>query len=213
MSRFSAVDLTQMPFPETVRAPNFETELASLKADFIQRMPEAAEVLNLESEPLTMAFELFAEKLVSLLSLINDDTRKNTLPHAFGTSLDNFAANTGVVRAVVQDADPNANPPVLEILEDDDRLRRRVQLSLEGFTTCGTVGSYIFWALAASSDVKNISVKRLEQGDVQITVLSEQDQGAASADLLQAVEAEITPRRPLTDNPIFQSAVIQAYVI
>ena len=80
------------------------------------------------------------------------------LAYAQGSDLDQIGANFGVERLVMVPADPEAIPPVDAVMEADDDFRRRIQLSFEGFSTAGTVGSYIFHALGADGDVLDVSV-------------------------------------------------------
>ena len=48
----NAPDLTQLPPPEVVETLDFETILQVHRADLLARYPEAAAVIDLESEPL-----------------------------------------------------------------------------------------------------------------------------------------------------------------
>ena len=47
----NAPDLTQLPPPEVVETLDFETILQVHRADLLARYPEAAAVIDLESEP------------------------------------------------------------------------------------------------------------------------------------------------------------------
>ncbi len=127
--------------------------------------------------------------------------------------LEHLAAFYGVERQVVQAADATANPPIPLILEDDERLRARAQLAPESFTTAGSEGSYRFWALAASSEVKDVAVQEGDPGDVILTILSTDGSGISGQPLLDLVFDEVYPRRPLTDRVTVQSATILEYQV
>jgi phage-related baseplate assembly protein len=135
------------------------------------------------------------------------------LAFARDAQLDHLAAFYGVTRQIVQEGDDTAVPPVPELLEDDARFRSRVQLALEGFTTAGPRGSYVFWGLSASPLVKDIGVESPTPGQVRITVLSTEGDGTPVAAVLTAVETQLNDEdvRPLTDQVVVQAATIIVY--
>ena len=213
MNAFTAINLARLPAPEIIDRKDFETILAEVKAWLVARDPGLEPILGLESEPITKVLEAWAYRELLLRAEIDDAGRGNMLAFAAGAQLDQLAAFYGVERAVLQDADPAAIPPVPAVLEDDVRFRSRVQLALEGFTTAGPRGSYVFWGLSASPQVKDISVDSPVPGQVLVTVLSQSGDGSADAALLQVVSAKLTDEdiRPLTDHVIVQGATIVAY--
>lgn len=213
MTAFSAINLAELPPPEVIARLDFETIFAALKADLIARDPDLAPVLDLESEPATKVLQVWAYRELLLRAEFDDAGRGNMLAFASGADLEQLAAFYGVTRAVVQVADPSATPPVPEILEDDERLRRRTQLALEGFTTAGPRGSYHFWGLGASPLVKDIGVLSPVAGQVEVTVLSTEGTGVADAALQATVFAALNDDdvRPLTDQLVVQSATITTY--
>jgi phage-related baseplate assembly protein len=125
------------------------------------------------------------------------------------------AVNVGVVRLVISPGDALAVPPVAPTLESDADLRRRAQLALEGFSTAGPEGAYVFHALSAAADVLDVSATSPSPGDVLVTVLSRTGSGAAPAPLLATVAAALNADdlRPLCDNVVVQSAAIVSYAI
>ncbi|WP_456390236.1 baseplate assembly protein [Profundibacter sp.] len=213
MSAFAAINLDKLPAPELVEELDAEVILAEMKADLIARAPELAGALELESSLTIKMLQMCAYRELLLRQRINDALRGNMLAYATGSDLDNLGAFFGVARGVLQEADPLATPATAAILEDDNRLRSRIQLSLEGFTTCGTIGAYQFWGLSASPLIKDVSVAELAPGQVQLTVLSRENDGVAPPALLDAVDAETQARRPLTDQVLVQSAAIQNYTV
>lgn len=194
------IDLSQLPAPNVVQPLDFEAELQRLKDLVLAQLPDLAEVLALESEPITKVLELIAYEHVSMQSRINDAARACMLAYALGADLDHMAANLGVQRL------PD---------EPDADLRRRAQLAVEGFTVAGSYGSYRFHALGAHADVRDASVDSPAPGEVRITVLSRNGDGAAPAALLDAVHAALSADdvRPLTDTVYVQSAHIVPYEV
>lgn len=209
------VDLSLLPPPSAVEVPDFEIELAATKEELIARYPAAADVLSIEGEPLVKIAELIALSKVIVVGWINDATRANMLATSWGSNLDNLAALLGVQRLIVSPANPEAIPPVAALMEGDASLRSRTQLALEGFSTAGPTGAYLFHALSASGEVLDASVTSPSPGDVVVTVLSRIGNGAPSEALVATVAAAINDQRvrPLCDNAITQGANITPYVV
>lgn len=220
---FSAINLTRLPAPQIIEQPDFEAIFAARKARLIelaQAVGDAAYVagltaaLELESEPLVQLLQEDSYREMLLRAAVQDAGKGNLLAYASGTMLDHLAAFYGVSRQVIQPADTNAVPPTPEVLEDDERLRARVQLAPEGFTTAGSRGAYKFWALSASPQVKDAAILQTAQpGQVRIVVHSTEGDGTPDAALLAAVDASTDPRRPLTDHVLIEAATIQNYTV
>jgi len=215
MSGYSAIDLSLLPVPDVVETLDFEVILAAMKADLAARAPELAAVLALESEPVVKLLEVAAYRELLLRARVNDAAEAVMLARAVGADLDNLAALFGVVRLVISPGNPSAIPPVPPTLESDADLRRRAQLALEGFSTAGPEGAYVFHALSAAADVLDASAVSPSPGDVLVTVLSRTGSGAAPAPLLATVAAALNADevRPLCDNVVVQSAAIVSYAI
>lgn len=215
MSRFSQIDLSKLPPPDVVEELDAETILDDLKADLVARLPEISQTIDLESEPLVKLLQVVAWRELTLRARINDATKSVMLALATGRDLDHLAALFGVSRLVVQAANPDAVPPVPELLEDDDTFRARVQLSLEGHTTAGTVGSYTYWAFSADGAVKDVTVSSPAPGEVLVTVLSKAGDGVPDTTVLNAVESRLNARdiRPLTDLVNVLPATILPYQV
>lgn len=215
MSVFSAINLADLPAPDVVETLDYESILADLKADLVMRHPGLAEALSLESEPVVKLLEVVAYREIMLRQRVNDAARANMLAFSVGADLENLGALFGVSRGVIQEANPSTIPPVPAIVEDDTRLRTRIQLALEGFSTAGPVGAYTFWGLSASPDVKDVAVISPAPGQVEITVLSRIGDGAPSGALIATVASALNADdvRPLTDQVIVKAASITAYSV
>lgn len=213
MSAFTAINLDKLPAPEVIERKDFETILLEIRAWLIAREPGLEPILGLESEPIAKVLEAWAYREMLLRAEFDDAGRGNMLAFATGAQLDHLAAFYGVTRQIEQERDESAFPPVPELLEDDARFRSRVHLALEGFTTAGPRGSYVFWGLSASPLVKDIGVESPTPGQVLITVLGTEGDGTPAAAVLTAVETQLNDEdvRPLTDQVVVQAAAIVAY--
>ncbi|WP_039017337.1 baseplate assembly protein [Halocynthiibacter namhaensis] len=213
MSRFSQVDLSKLPAPDIIKPAAYEVLLADMKLEAIQAMPELAPFLALESEPVSKLLRVCAWfRFLDRLEF-NDDARGCMLALATGPNLDGLAAFWGVERLIIQAGDDQVDPPIPEILEDDAALRARTQLSLEGHTSAGTIGAYIFHAISADGAVKDAAVSRPAPGEVEVAVLAHGGDGTPSAALLALVVDVLDETRPLCDLVTVKAASITLYSI
>ena len=200
------IDLSALPFPDVLETLDFEAELQACKDDLIKRDPELETVLSYESEPLVKLLETFSYRFLLKTSQINEKSKALMLAYAKGADLDHLAANRGVYRKTIIEADPNASPPVAAVMEADEDLRRRTQLQPESMSA-GSEGCYQFWGLSAHGHVKDIAVSTPDSGYVDIWVQSHIDEVAPQS-LLDLVDQTLIPstRRPFTDKVNIRSA-------
>lgn len=211
---FTAINLDRLPAPLIIEQPDFETIFAARKARLIELAPHLAPALELESEPLVKLLQEDSYRELILRAAVQDAGAGNLLAFASGAVLDHLAAFYGVKRLVIQEADASVSPPIEELLEDDARLRARVQLAPEGFTTAGSIGSYTFWALSASAEVKDVAIlQTANPGEVRVIALSTEGNGVPGAALLAQIAETLEPRRPLTDLVMVEAASIQEYTV
>lgn len=216
----SPIDLSRLPAPNVIESLDFEQILAERKAFLVSLWPdderaEIADRLELESDPLNKIAQESAYREVVLRQRINDSCHAVLLAFARGPDLDHLGALFEVERLVINPGNPNAFPPVPKVLEDDDRLRQRIQLALEGVSTAGPVGSYIFHALSASPLVKDVAVTSPSPGLVRVTVLSSEGSGVPTTGLLAIVAAALNHEdvRPLCDTVEVVAAQITPYTV
>jgi phage-related baseplate assembly protein len=157
VSRFAAIDLSKLPFPEVIETVDAEAIVVEMRADFMAAYP--AFTADLESETAVALLEEGAYRETILRARVNDGARAVMLPYATGADLDTLAASMATERAVVDPGDPDALPPVPETLEDDDRLRARAQLAWEGLSVAGPEGAYIYHALSADPRVRDVDAR------------------------------------------------------
>jgi phage-related baseplate assembly protein len=210
---FTTVDLSKLPPPDVVETLDFEAILAAMLADYQARDPAFTALV--ESDPAFKQLEAAAYRETVIRQRINDAAKALLLPYAAGADLDNIGANFNVERLLLDAGDDTAIPPVPATYEADDDFRRRIQLSFEGYTTAGSEGSYVFHALSADGDVKDVSATSPTPGQVCVYVLSRTGNGEASDELLATVSAALNADeiRPMTDNVSVFSADIVDYAV
>ncbi|RGE46126.1 baseplate assembly protein [Comamonas testosteroni] len=220
MSNAQIIDMSKLPAPAVVVMPEFETILATLKADMIAAMPLAyrdgtAQTLGLESEPLTIWLQLLAYQLVTERSARNDSAHAVMLAYSTGSDLDQLAAFFGVERLIIKPAEPLAVPPVAAVMEGDDEFRARIQMAPRGYSVAGPAGAYVFHARTADGQVLDAAATSPTPGTVVVSVLSRTGSGVPNQSLLNAVAAAVSAEdvRPLTDEVIVQAAGIVNYQI
>lgn len=233
MTRFLAPDLSALPPPPAVEALDYEATVAARKADLDARLraanlDESADLLALEAEPLTIAIQSDASFEINQRGRVNDAVRAVMASTARGLDLDHVCVtNYGVARLTLVEADPDADPPVLEVKEDDDTYLARALLSMEARSGAGPEGAYLSIALGASSDVLDAQIYSEDDGavyangdpviapEILIVVVSRIGDGTASSGLLEAVAAEASPedRRPIGDKVTVEPATILRYSV
>lgn len=215
MSTAQIIDMSKLPPPQVVEVLDFEAEFEALKADLIAAYPAAQDTLQLESEPLTKWLQRMAYQVVHHKARANESALAVMLPYATGTDLDNIGAWYDTPRLVITPADPDATPPVQQVLEEDEAFRERIHLAPHGFTVAGPEKAYVYHARKASGLVLDAWPHSPTPGRVVVSVLSRNGNGTAPPDLVAAVSAALSSEdtRPLTDEVIVQSALINEYTI
>ncbi len=195
---FAAIDLSRSPPPKVVEPLSYEAILAAMVADLVARDPAYSALL--ESDPAMKILEVAAARELLLRQRVNDAARSVMLAFAAGSDLEHLGALVGVAR---------------QAGESDDRLRRRIQLAPEAFTTAGSVGAYVFHALAADPRVRDVSVTSPGPGRVVVTILSSEADGLPSDDVIEAVRARLNGDdvRPLTDSVTVRRPTVAAFDI
>jgi phage-related baseplate assembly protein len=214
------IDLTQLPAPSVVEVLDFETILATRKAQLVNLLPEAERaavtaLLALESEPATKLLEENAYQETILRNRVNEAGKAVMLAFALDGDLDQLGANVNVARLVITPANPNALPPVAAVMEDNDAYRLRIQEAPDGLSVAGPKASYEFHARSADGQVKDASATSPAPASVTVTVLANNATGIASAELLATVARALNAEdvRPLGDRLTVQAAQVVDYQI
>lgn len=194
----SSIDLSQLPFPGVLETLDFETIFAERKAQMIAAYPDAADVLELESEPLTKLLQENAYRELLLRQRVNDAARSVLLAYSGGSDLDHLGALLDVARF------PG---------ETDDAYRLRIQQSPYRFSVAGPAQAYREHAVSAHASIKDVAVSSPEPGKVLVTVLDKT--GSAPLSVLSAVDSAVSAQtvRPITDMVIVESAIIVPYEV
>lgn len=140
MGAFTEIDLERLPSPEIIESLDFEVIYAGRLSNFTTILPEYSALV--ETDPAIVLLQDSSAQELVLRQRMNDVAKGLLLAKAVGSDLDHISVTYyGVERL--------AN-------ETDAELRSRTQLSLEARTTAGTRGSYIFHALSAAAEIKDI---------------------------------------------------------
>jgi phage-related baseplate assembly protein len=212
---YTPIDLSTLPAPDVVETLSFETILTEMLADLRTRDPSFTALL--ESDPAYKILEVAAYRELLIRQRVNDGARAVMLAYSTGADLEQIAGLFGVTRKLIDAGDANAIPPIPATYETDASLRYRTQLALEGLSTAGPIGSYVYHALTVEG-VKDVGVQGppdTDPGDVLVTILAQTGNGAADSNLRTAVLAVLNGEdvRPLTDQVTVQSATIQQYAV
>jgi phage-related baseplate assembly protein len=212
ISTYTAIDLSALPAPRVIESLSFETIFAAMLADLQAR--DSTFTALVESDPAYKILEVCAYRELLIRQRVNDGAKAVMLAYASGSDLDQLGGLMGVVRKTLVPADPAALPPVEAVMEADTDFRKRIQLSVEGLSTAGPVGAYIYHALKVTG-IKDVGVDTPSAGVVRVTVLADRASGVPTSGELAAVSEALNAEsiRPLTDTVNVQAADILTYTV
>ncbi|MCS4503909.1 baseplate J/gp47 family protein [Arhodomonas aquaeolei] len=209
----SVIDLSKLPAPAVIEEVSFGGILQAMLDDLHERDPE----LDItETDPAYRVLEVAAYREMVRRQEHNERIRKLLAAYAEGAELDHIGVTYyATERLLLDEGDPDADPPVPPTYESDEDYLRRMLLAPDGWSTAGPRDGYVYHALSADPDVKDATAITLAPTEVTITVLSRNGDGSASQALLDAVEAATSAEavRPQTDLVHVQSATIKPYEI
>jgi phage-related baseplate assembly protein len=210
----SIVDLSSLPAPTVLEPLDFE-EVYQEGLGVFRGYMGGNWTAALESDPVVKVLEVGAYIKVGNRARVNDAGKAVLLAHAIRGDLDHLGGNVNLKRLVIQAGDLLAVPPVLEVMEDDDPFRERIQLAYEGLTTAGPRNSYILHARNASGLVADATAESAAPCYVTVTVLGLDGQGVAPPQLLATVATALNDDdvRPVCDRVTVQSAEVIPYQI
>ena len=210
-TRYTPVDLSQLPPPQVVEPLSYEEILDEQTEQMRTLFP--ALIQDLESEPVLKVLEATAYRELLIRQRVNDAARATMLAYAKGADLEHIGARYGVSRLLLDPGDPDARPPVPPTYESDEDLRRRIQLSPEGLSTAGPTGAYEFFARSADPAVKDVAASSPSGGQVTVVVLSSVGNGIPSDALIEKVTAALSAERvrPVCDTVTVAKAAVTAY--
>ena len=173
----SILDTSALPSPSVVEVLDFEGIVAAIKADLLVRYPEAATVLDLESEPMVKLLESFALREMLFRARVNDAARAHLLAFATGTDLDHLGALFGITRMAG---------------ESDERLRLRIQLRIAALAGQGTREHYELVAMTASANVRAAYAIQPRPGYVHVVLWLHAENAQTPVDVAAAFSADST---------------------
>ncbi|MCZ4270717.1 baseplate assembly protein [Maritalea porphyrae] len=202
MSRYTAetLDLSRFPAPLAIRGVDYEAILADRMTRLVALFDDRDidyDVAELETDPGKILQETDAYREMLVKSEINDAIKAVMKAFAVGSDLDHLAL------------------PLMRLEgELDEAFRRRVLLEPEA-AGIGTLGGYIFHALAAHEDVANVDVWSPGDGVSQIAVQAKGADGVASAELVEFVRSYLHKDdiKPFTDTVYVGSVTQFDYII
>lgn len=212
----SSFDLSILPPPQLIEEPTFEAIFDEMLEIFKKQEPEYTYFLA--SDPVVKLIQAIAYRELVWRATTNDRARASLLAFAVEGDLDHLGSFYGVTRQRVQEADATANPPVPEVWETDTRFRERIQLRLASWSSAGPAEHYRFFALTADPRVKDAAVYSPDfpnflntGGRVNVAVLSTEEGGNASFDVIRKVRERVTADdvRVVSDILTVESAIIQ----
>ena len=209
------IDMSTVAPPDVVQPLDFEALFSELKAEILARLPELADVLQLESEPITKLLQENAYREVIWRQRVNEAALAVTLAYSSGHDLDVIAGNNNTERLTITPGDVTTIPPTAAVMESDADLRLRAQQAFEGLSVAGPVGAYEYHGRSADGRVADVSVESPQPAYVTISVLSREGDGTARPELLAVVEKALNAEtvRPVGDRVTVQSAEIVPYKI
>jgi len=160
------IDFAQVPAPVVVEALDYESILAAMKADLLQRDPTLADVLALESEPAVHILETAAYRELTLRQRVNDAAHAVMLAYAGASDLDQLGANRETLRLAG---------------ESDAAYRSRVQQAFNRLAAAGPAAAFIEHAKTIDASIADVSAISQSDGGVTVTVLAPDDIPTASA--------------------------------
>ncbi len=195
--RFTAPELLKLGRPPDLASKPFETLRESALQELLSRFQTAGisyQAQNLEADTAAILSRSAASRDLLRRRVIDDAVSQTYLGSATDRMLDHRADDFGVLRRVVQFADPLQGLP--EILEDDDSLRLRARLSWEALSVAGPAGAYVFHAVDAhpgAFDALPIGPETgiVQPGEVMIVVQGRDNNGVPSAGMLDVIASRL----------------------
>lgn len=195
MSRFTAINLSSLTPPDVIEDLDFEAIVTEMRDYVVAAFPAIEGVIDLESEPARKLIEAFAYRETILRGRINDASRAVMLASSYGSNLDHLGALFGTKRMQVEDETGAM------VLEDDSRLRRRIQIAPEAFSVAGPEGAYVYHALSVAPWARDATAITTTPGRVRVTMLRAGDNPFPSLQERETVRLSLIENdvRPLTD--------------
>jgi phage-related baseplate assembly protein len=207
MSRFSVIELAQLPDMEVLETLDLEQTLSDRMAKLVELWksydpPNGAvyDVEGLEFDPIKINQEACTYFEGMLRDRVNQACRAITLAFSVGTDLDAIASRyPGGLPRLDENGDGTADEP-------DARYKRRIQASPNALSVYGNSGAYVFWAMTALPALRDASCIKLrtrleDSPSILVTCMLEGTNPSPSAAQLTTVRQYIAneARQAFTD--------------
>lgn len=185
-------DFSTIP-PPTILEETALEEIERLDLEKFQELsPEYAYFLA--SDPVTKLIRHGSWREYNLRLLLNRVARSRLVAFATAGDLEHAAAREGVTRMLVDSGNAQSNPPIPAVYESDDRLRSRLLDKITSRNGAGSAPWYRYHAMTADARVRDVNVYSPNfpdgfnmGGRVNISILSYEDTGVPSIDLIEKV--------------------------
>lgn len=183
--------------PNVIESLDFESILSANKSVLLGIYPDAADVIDNESEPLCKVLQAFAYRELVLRQRVNESLLAVMLAFAEKQDLDDVAWDQYRLKRLVITP---ATETTEAVMESDAALRQRCLQSASEVSVAGPAPYFEALAKNAHGDVADARAMSIIAGVVNVYVLSHNNNGTAQPDVLAAVDAVITSpdRRPIT---------------
>jgi len=212
---YTPIDLSTVAAPTVVEPLDYLTILNAMVTDLQAR--DSSFTALVESDPAWKILEVCAYREFLLRQRVNDASRAVMLAYATGTDLENLGAIFGTTRKTLVAADGTTIPPTPAVMESDADFRYRITLALEGLSTAGPEGSYLYHSLKSPNviDASIVGPPTVSPGNVLVTLLGPIGSGSVTTSVITEVAAILNAEdvRPLTDAVTVQSATITNYTV
>lgn len=216
----AVIDLSQLPAPQVVEMPDFETLLAERKAALtalypVDQQDAITRTLALESEPITKLLQESVYRELLLRQRLNEAAQAVMVAYSLNSDLDQLAANYNIQRLTITPADNTTTPPTAMVMETDESLRLRIPAAFEGLSVAGPTAAYEFHAKSTDGRIADASAISPAPAEVVVTILSREGDGSADSELLALVDKSLNDEsvRPVADRLTVKSAQIIPYQI
>jgi len=191
--RFAAPELLALGRPPALAAKDYEIIRSETIADMVARFSASGadyDVQTLETDPAIVVSEAIAYRDLLRRQEIDEAVMQTYLGSATGAMLDQRAADYGVLRRIIQIADPSQGIP--EILEDDESVRLRARLAWEALSVAGPAGAYVFHTLDAHEGVFDAlaigpETGIVSPGEVLVVVQSRTNNGIPTDSMIDVI--------------------------
>ena len=193
IGRFASPQLLALGRPPRLASSPFQTLLDQGRTKLVAEMAAIGvtyDVGQLATDP-AMVLTRTATYRDELRRIeIDDAVARTYLGSATGASLDQRAADYGVLRRIVVPADLDTN--TVAVVEDDEALLLRARLAWEALSVAGPAGAYVFHALDAHPEVLDAASYGPETGyvpvgHVLVVVQSRSNGGVPSAGIIDVI--------------------------